>query len=81
MLDEPLGSLDRTLRERLVFDLRQILQHSHQTAIYVTHDQEEAFILADRVVLMNAGRVIQIGLPEGIYRHPDSVFVAVPGDE
>lgn len=76
MLDEPLGSLDRTLRERLVFDLRQILQHSHQTAIYVTHDQEEAFILADRVVLMNAGRVIQIGLPEGIYRHPDSVFVA-----
>ena len=76
MLDEPLGSLDRTLRERLVFDLRQILRRSHQTAIYVTHDQEEAFILADRVVVMNAGRVEQIGSPQEIYRHPDGVFVA-----
>jgi ABC-type Fe3+/spermidine/putrescine transport system ATPase subunit len=76
MLDEPLGSLDRTLRERLVFDLRQILRQSHQTAIYVTHDQEEAFILADRVVVMNAGRVEQIGSPQEIYRHPDGVFVA-----
>ena len=76
MLDEPLGSLDRALRERLVYDLQQILRHSHQTAIYVTHDQEEAFILADRVVVMNAGKVEQIGSPQEIYRHPDCVFVA-----
>jgi len=76
MLDEPLGSLDRTLRERLVFDLRQILRQSLQTAIYVTHDQEEAFILADRVVVMKAGRVEQIGSPQDIYHHPNSVFVA-----
>lgn len=76
MLDEPLGSLDRTLRERLVLDLRQILRQSRQTAIYVTHDQEEAFIIADRVVVMNAGRVEQSGTPQEIYHHPKSVFVA-----
>jgi ABC-type Fe3+/spermidine/putrescine transport system ATPase subunit len=76
MLDEPLGSLDRTLRERLVFDLRQILRQSRQTAIYVTHDQEEAFIIADRVAVMNEGRVEQTGSPQEIYRHPDCVFVA-----
>ena len=76
MLDEPLGSLDRTLRERLVFDLRVILQKTQQTALYVTHDQEEAFTLADRVVLMNRGTIEQIGTPMEIYRQPASVFVA-----
>jgi ABC-type Fe3+/spermidine/putrescine transport system ATPase subunit len=76
MLDEPLGSLDRNLRERLVLDLRLILNHTRQTAIYVTHDQEEAFVIADRVVVMNAGRIEQIDTPEGIYLHPASVFVA-----
>jgi ABC-type Fe3+/spermidine/putrescine transport system ATPase subunit len=76
MLDEPLGSLDRTLRERLVVDLRQILRRSRQTAIYVTHDQEEAFIIADRVVVMNLGRVEQTGPAQQIYRRPAGVFVA-----
>jgi ABC-type Fe3+/spermidine/putrescine transport system ATPase subunit len=76
MLDEPLGSLDRNLRERLVVDLRDILRRSQQTALYVTHDQEEAFSLADRVVVMNAGRVEQIDTPQGIYHRPASVFVA-----
>ena len=76
MLDEPLGSLDRNLRERLVIDLREILHGSRQTAIYVTHDQEEAFTLAHRVVVMNAGMVEQIAPPQEIYRHPASVFVA-----
>lgn len=76
MLDEPLGSLDRNLRERLVFDLRQILQASQQTAIYVTHDQEEAFAVADRIVLMNAGQVIQTGTPLQIYQNPSTSFVA-----
>lgn len=76
MLDEPLGSLDRTLRERLVMDLREILRQSHQTALYVTHDQEEAFTIADRLVVMNAGRVEQIGGPKEIYCCPASLFVA-----
>jgi ABC-type Fe3+/spermidine/putrescine transport system ATPase subunit len=76
MLDEPLGSLDRNLRERLTLDLRPILRQMHQTALYVTHDQEEAFTLADRVVLMNAGRVEQIGTPHDLYRHPQTIFTA-----
>jgi ABC-type Fe3+/spermidine/putrescine transport system ATPase subunit len=76
MLDEPLGSLDRTLREHLMLELGEILRKSRQTAIYVTHDQEEAFAVADRIVLMNAGRVLQTGTPHAIYRHPGSVFAA-----
>ncbi len=76
MLDEPLGSLDRALRERLVVDLRHILRSTRQTALYVTHDQEEAYSLADRVVVMNLGRVEQIGAPQEIYLSPASAFVA-----
>jgi len=76
MLDEPLGSLDRTLRERLMLELGEILRKSQQTAIYVTHDQEEAFAVADRIVMMNAGAVLQTGAPLEIYRHPGSVFAA-----
>ena len=76
MLDEPLGSLDRNLRERLALDLRQILSESHQTAIYVTHDQEEAFAIAGRVVVMNAGKVEQIDSPQEIFNQPVSTFVA-----
>ena len=76
MLDEPLGSLDRNLRERLVTELKGILRGMHQTAIYVTHDQEEAFVISDRVILMNSGRIEQIGTPHEIYRDPASLFVA-----
>jgi ABC-type Fe3+/spermidine/putrescine transport system ATPase subunit len=76
MLDEPLGSLDRNLRERLLFDLRSILQRMKQTALYVTHDQEEAFSLADKVVLLNAGQVEQIGAPQELYCQPASLFTA-----
>jgi ABC-type Fe3+/spermidine/putrescine transport system ATPase subunit len=76
MLDEPLGSLDRVLRERLAIELRQILLASRQTALYVTHDQEEAFTLANRVVVMNAGQVEQVGTPQEIYHQPASQFVA-----
>ena len=76
MLDEPLGSLDRNLRERLIDELGQILQTTHQTAIYVTHDQDEAFALANRVVVMNAGRVEQVDTPQAIYRKPATTFVA-----
>ncbi|HJW90648.1 MAG TPA: ABC transporter ATP-binding protein [Anaerolineales bacterium] len=76
MLDEPLGSVDRTLRERLMVDIREILRQMGQTAIYVTHDQEEAFALSDRIVLIRAGTVEQAGAPQEIYRRPASLFVA-----
>jgi ABC-type Fe3+/spermidine/putrescine transport system ATPase subunit len=76
MLDEPLGSLDRNLRERLIAELGQILRTTHQTAIYVTHDQDEAFALANRVVVMNAGTVEQVDTPQAIYQKPASPFVA-----
>ncbi len=75
MLDEPFSSLDRTLRERLLYELKNILNTMKQTALYVTHDQEEAFALANLVVLMNLGEVIQVGTPEEIYKNPASVFV------
>jgi thiamine transport system ATP-binding protein len=76
MLDEPLGSLDRALRERLMTELRDILTRVGVTALYVTHDQAEAFAIADRAVVMNAGRVEQIGPPETIYCCPTTPFVA-----
>jgi ABC-type Fe3+/spermidine/putrescine transport system ATPase subunit len=76
MLDEPLGSLDRALRERLMNELRGILKGVGVTTLYVTHDQAEAFAIADRAVLMNAGRVEQVGSPEGIYCCPATPFVA-----
>ena len=76
MLDEPLGSLDRALRERLMTELRDILAAVGVTALYVTHDQAEAFAIGDRAVVMNAGRVEQIGPPETIYRRPATPFVA-----
>ncbi len=76
MLDEPLGSLDRTLRERLMNELRAILKGVGVTAIYVTHDQEEAFTVADRVVIMNHGRKVQEGTPQDVYQNPATEFVA-----
>jgi ABC-type Fe3+/spermidine/putrescine transport system ATPase subunit len=76
MLDEPLGALDRALRERLMDELPDILRRAGATAITVTHDQEEAFAVADRVVLMQAGRVVQVGTPEGVYRRPVSAWAA-----
>lgn len=76
MLDEPLGALDRSLRERLVQDLRDILRATQQTAIYVTHDQEEAFALAERVFVMDAGRMVQSGTPQEVYLRPATPFVA-----
>jgi len=76
LLDEPLGSLDRNLRERLLEDLAVILRRVGVTAIVVTHDQTEAFSLADRVALLHDARVVQVGAPETIYRHPASPWVA-----
>ncbi len=76
MLDEPLGSLDRQLREELMIEVRGILKAAHLTSIYVTHDQAEAFAVADRVVIMNAGHIEQIGTPTEVYARPASEFVA-----
>jgi ABC-type Fe3+/spermidine/putrescine transport system ATPase subunit len=76
MLDEPLGALDRNLRERLLDELPQILHQAGATAITVTHDQEEAFAIADRVVLMQGGHVAQVGTPREVYRQPASPWVA-----
>ncbi len=76
MLDEPLAALDRTLRERLQEELRTILRAVGVTAFYVTHDQEEAFALADMVALLNAGRLEQFAPPEQIYRCPASPWAA-----
>lgn len=76
MLDEPLGALDRALRERLMWELRDILKTVGVTAVYVTHDQAEAFAIADQVAVMNRGRIEQLGPPETIYRTPATPFVA-----
>ncbi len=76
LLDEPLGALDRNLRERLLEDLPVILRRVGVTAITVTHDQEEAFALSDRVILLNEGRVVQTGRPEALYDRPHNTWVA-----
>lgn len=76
MLDEPLGALDRALRERLMVDLRRILKEVGVTAVYVTHDQAEAFAIADQLVVMNAGQIEQVGTPERVYAQPATPFVA-----
>ncbi|MBM4422571.1 MAG: ABC transporter ATP-binding protein [Chloroflexi bacterium] len=75
MLDEPLGALDRALREQLTGELRALLREFGQTAIYVTHDQQEAFGIADTVMVMNGGRVEQTGNPESVYRCPANEWV------
>jgi ABC-type Fe3+/spermidine/putrescine transport system ATPase subunit len=76
MLDEPLGSLDRALRERLMNELRRILKSVELTGLYVTHDQIEAFAVADRIVIMAQGEVQQIGTPQAVYHRPANPFVA-----
>ena len=76
MLDEPLGALDRTLREQLSRELRRILRESKVPAIYVTHDQEEAFSIADRLLLLHNGIILQNGKPHEFYHHPRNVWVA-----
>ncbi len=76
LLDEPLSALDRRLREGLRREIRRVQRGLGITTVYVTHDQEEALALSDRVVVMNAGRVAQQGAPREIYHRPASRFVA-----
>ena len=76
LLDEPLGALDKSLRESMQVELRLLQQRLGITTVIVTHDQEEALTLADRIVIMRAGRLEQIGTPQEIYSRPVSRFVA-----
>lgn len=76
MLDEPLGALDRALRESLLDELRAILHHTNIPAIYVTHDQQEAFTLADRIILLREGQIAQVGTPPEVFAHPADGWVA-----
>jgi thiamine transport system ATP-binding protein len=76
LLDEPLGSLDRRLRERLFEDIGGIFEQVGVTAVYVTHDQTEAFALGDRVGVMRDGRIVQVGSPDSVWSHPLDADVA-----
>jgi ABC-type Fe3+/spermidine/putrescine transport system ATPase subunit len=76
LLDEPLSNLDAKLREEMRFEIREVVTRLGITALYVTHDQEEALALSDRVAIMHRGRIEQLGTPEDIYARPASRFVA-----
>jgi putative spermidine/putrescine transport system ATP-binding protein len=76
LLDEPLGALDLKLRQQMQIELKSIQQRVGLTFIYVTHDQEEALTMSDRLAVMNAGRIEQVGTPAGVYEQPATSFVA-----
>ena len=76
LMDEPLGSLDKKLRSSLQLELKRLQKRLNVTVIYVTHDQEEALTISDKVVVMNNGRIEQTGRPEILYEHPETRFVA-----
>ncbi|MBP0491813.1 ABC transporter ATP-binding protein [Pararoseomonas indoligenes] len=76
LMDEPLGALDRKLREAMQMEIKRLHRETGATIIFVTHDQEEALALSDRILLMNHGRIEQIGTPQHIYEHPASLFAA-----
>jgi ABC-type Fe3+/spermidine/putrescine transport system ATPase subunit len=76
MFDEPLGALDRSLKEDLLNEIRGILHKTKIPAIYVTHDQEEAFTIADRILVLHEGTIIRDGAPSEIWKDPQSAFVA-----
>ncbi|NLW72597.1 MAG: ABC transporter ATP-binding protein [Chloroflexi bacterium] len=76
MLDEPLGALDHTLRVSLIHELRRILHGSGKPAIYVTHDREEAFAIADRLAVLHEGHIMQTGAPELLFKKPVNAWLA-----
>lgn len=76
LMDEPLGALDRKLREEMQFELKEMLQRVRVTSMFVTHDQEEALAMADRVAVMYRGRLEQVDTPSRIYENPSTVFTA-----
>ncbi|MBM3571681.1 MAG: ABC transporter ATP-binding protein [Alphaproteobacteria bacterium] len=76
LMDEPLGALDRQLRQHVQLEIRRLHRQHGRTTIYVTHDQEEALVMSDRIAIMHHGRIEQIGSAEELYRRPRSAFVA-----
>ena len=76
LMDEPLGALDKKLREQMQLEIKRIHRELRTTIVYVTHDQEEAMTLSDRICLMNAGRIEQLGSPSDLYFRPCSLFAA-----
>ena len=76
LMDEPLGALDRRLREEMQYEIRRIHQNLDVTMLYVTHDQQEAMVMSDRVAVFRTGRIEQIASPEALYEEPDRSFVA-----
>jgi putative spermidine/putrescine transport system ATP-binding protein len=76
LMDEPLGALDKNLREKLQLEIKRIHQEVGRTFVFVTHDQEEALILSDRIAIFNNGRIEQVGTSAELYERPSSLFVA-----
>ena len=76
LMDEPLGALDKKLREHMQLEIKRIHRELGTTIIYVTHDQEEAMTMSDRICLMNAGKIEQLGTPDDLYFRPRTLFVA-----
>lgn len=76
LLDEPLGALDRKLREQLQVEIKEIQRRVGISILYVTHDQDEAMMMSDRIAVMTEGEIVQIGSPPEVYLHPDTPFVA-----
>lgn len=76
MFDEPLGALDKKLKDGLLEELRAILHRTQIPAIYVTHDQEEAFTIADRILILHDGQIVREGTPAEVWAHPQSAYVA-----
>jgi putative spermidine/putrescine transport system ATP-binding protein len=76
LMDEPLGALDKKLREALQLEILRISRRLGATVVYVTHDQEEALVMSDRIAIMDGGRILQLGSGEDLYERPSSLFVA-----
>lgn len=76
LLDEPLSNLDAKLREKMRFEIKSLVRRMHITSVYVTHDQAEAMVISDRIVVMDSGNIVQVGTAEEIYKKPANRFVA-----
>jgi putative spermidine/putrescine transport system ATP-binding protein len=76
LMDEPLGALDKNLREEMQFEIKAFHRHIDATVVYVTHDQDEATAMSDRIAIMNHGRIVQCGAPRDLYEHPCNAFAA-----
>ncbi len=76
LMDEPLGALDRSLRDEMQYEIRRIHQTLGVTVVYVTHDQQEAMVMSDRIAVLRNGVIEQISVPEGLYEEPKSAFVS-----